>query len=68
MAMKWTALPAQVMSVGSDGLMKLWNVRASECVATLEEHEGKVWALAGQLLCPVGDPLADQQAACCLCM
>ncbi len=26
--------------------MKLWGVRTSECTATFDEHEGKVWALA----------------------
>lgn len=37
---------AQVMSAGADGLVKLWGVRSSECTATFDEHEGKVWALA----------------------
>lgn len=34
------------MSAGADGLVKLWGVRSSECTATFDEHEGKVWALA----------------------
>lgn len=25
--------------------MKLWGVRSSECTATFDEHDGKVWAL-----------------------
>ena len=33
------------MSSGADGLLKLWSVRSSECVATFDAHEGKVWAL-----------------------
>lgn len=36
----------QVVSAGADGLVKLWSVRTSECTATFDEHEGKVWALA----------------------
>lgn len=40
------ALFLQVVSAGADGLVKLWSVRTSECTATFDEHEGKVWALA----------------------
>ena len=36
---------AQVLSAGADGLVKLWGVRTSECLATFDEHEAKVWAL-----------------------
>lgn len=35
----------QVVSAGADGLVKLWGVRSSECTATFDEHDGKVWAL-----------------------
>ena len=35
----------QVVSSGADGLVKLWNVQSSECTASFEEHDGKVWAL-----------------------
>ena len=33
------------MCSGSDGLVKLWTIKNSECVKTFDEHEGKVWAL-----------------------
>ena len=36
---------AQLVSSGSDGLVKLWSLRTSECVSTLDGHEDKVWAL-----------------------
>ncbi len=36
----------QVVSAGADSLVKLWSARTSECTATFDEHEGKVWALA----------------------
>ncbi|KAG8688034.1 U3 small nucleolar RNA-associated protein 13, partial [Ceratobasidium sp. 423] len=36
----------QIVSAGSDGLVKLWTIRTEECVATLDAHEDKVWALA----------------------
>ena len=31
---------------GSDGLIKLWTIKTSECVKTMDEHEARVWALA----------------------
>lgn len=34
-----------VITSGSDGLIKLWNIKSSECVKTLDAHEDKVWAL-----------------------
>jgi len=33
------------LSSGSDGLLKLWTIKTSECVNTFDAHEGKVWAL-----------------------
>ncbi len=39
-------LPSGLQSRGSDGLLKLWTIRNSECVKTLDQHEDKVWALA----------------------
>jgi len=36
----------QIVSAGSDGLVKLWNIREEECITTLDNHEDKVWALA----------------------
>ena len=35
----------QVLSAGADGLVKLWGVRTSECLATFDEHDAKVWAM-----------------------
>ena len=30
---------------GSDGLLKLWTIKSSECIATLDAHDARVWAL-----------------------
>ena len=30
---------------GSDGLMKLWTIKTSECVKTFDGHQSKVWTL-----------------------
>jgi hypothetical protein len=30
---------------GSDGLMKFWNLKSSECINTVDAHQGKIWAL-----------------------
>lgn len=30
---------------GSDGLVKVWTVRTGECVATLDAHTERIWAL-----------------------
>ena len=30
---------------GSDGLLKLWDVRKNICSKTFDEHEDKVWAV-----------------------
>ena len=35
----------QLISSGSDGLVKLWNCKSNECVATLDNHTEKIWAL-----------------------
>ena len=34
-----------MLSAGADGLIKLWGLRSSECLATFDEHEAKVWAM-----------------------
>ena len=34
-----------MVSSGADGLLKLWTTRSSECIATFDAHEGKVWAM-----------------------
>ncbi|KAE8707862.1 hypothetical protein F3Y22_tig00110372pilonHSYRG00187 [Hibiscus syriacus] len=31
---------------GADGLVKLWTIKTNECIATYDQHEDKVWALA----------------------
>lgn len=37
----------QIVTSGADGLVKLWSIRSSECVATFDEHGDRVWALHG---------------------
>ncbi len=37
------------MSCGNDGLVKVWAIKDNECVAVLEKHAAKVWAVAGKL-------------------
>jgi U3 small nucleolar RNA-associated protein 13 len=38
----------QVVSAGSDGLMKIWDLKRNECLATLDEHSDRIWALVIQ--------------------
>jgi U3 small nucleolar RNA-associated protein 13 len=35
----------QLISSGSDGLLKLWNVKTYECIATWDAHTDKIWSL-----------------------
>lgn len=35
----------QLLSSGSDGLIKLWTIRTNECESTMDGHDDKVWAL-----------------------
>lgn len=35
----------QIGSSGSDGLVKLWNVKDGACVNTMDNHTDKIWAL-----------------------
>ena len=35
----------QLISSASDGLIKLWNIKTSECVGTFDKHDDKAWAL-----------------------
>jgi U3 small nucleolar RNA-associated protein 13 len=35
-------LGVQLLSSGADGLVKLWNVRSTECLNTFDGHEDKV--------------------------
>lgn len=39
----------QILSCGSDGLIKVWSIKGGECVTTLDQHAAKVWAIAGKL-------------------
>ena len=36
----------QIVSVGGDGLLKVWTIKTDECIVTLDAHEDKAWALA----------------------
>lgn len=36
----------QLVSSGSDGLVKLWTIKTTECVTTLDNHTDKIWGLA----------------------
>uniref|UniRef100_A0AAR2J984 Transducin (beta)-like 3 n=1 Tax=Pygocentrus nattereri TaxID=42514 RepID=A0AAR2J984_PYGNA len=38
----------QLVSGGSDGLVKLWTIKTNECVKTFDAHQDKVWALHGK--------------------
>ena len=31
---------------GSDGLMKLWDLKTSTCAKSIDAHEGKIWGMA----------------------
>jgi U3 small nucleolar RNA-associated protein 13 len=35
----------QLVSAGSDGLIKIWDIKRSECMVTLDEHVDRIWAL-----------------------
>jgi len=37
----------QLVTAGADGLLKLWNILTGECVATFDDHDGRIWTLAG---------------------
>lgn len=38
----------QLITSGGDGLLKLWNIKTSECISTLDQHESHVWTLVGK--------------------
>lgn len=38
----------QIITASGDGLLKLWNIKTSECTCILEQHESRVWSLAGK--------------------
>lgn len=39
------AYACQLISSGSDGLLKLWTIRTNECESTIDGHHDKIWAL-----------------------
>ncbi|KAH0635806.1 hypothetical protein KY289_035721 [Solanum tuberosum] len=39
-------LKDMAVSPDSDGFIKLWTVRNEECIATFDQHDDKIWALA----------------------
>ena len=41
----WIYRGTHLISGGCDGLIKLWNVKTSENILTLDAHEGKIWTL-----------------------
>jgi U3 small nucleolar RNA-associated protein 13 len=43
---EFLTLGTQLLSVGSDGLSKLWTIKSGECVSTQDTHDDKAWALA----------------------
>lgn len=46
LCLSWVSQGQQLLSTGSDGLLKLWTVKTHECVQTFDEHENKAWAMA----------------------
>lgn len=36
---------SQLISCASDGLIKLWNIKTSGCVASFDQHDDKCWSL-----------------------
>lgn len=44
--MKVLVLPSdlQLLSVGMDGLLKIWNIKTSDCIFTADNHYDKVWS------------------------
>ena len=42
----------QLLSTGSDGLLKLWTIKTSECVDSFDHHTDKVPALSCPPPCP----------------
>lgn len=43
---EWVYYGTHILSAGGDGLVKLWNLKSSENVVTLNCHEGKIWSLS----------------------
>lgn len=47
--MEFLSRGMQILSSGSDGLLKLWCIKTAECITTLDQHNNRVWSLAGEL-------------------
>ena len=41
----WIYHGTHLISSGADGLIKFWNIKTSECINTIDGHEGKIWAM-----------------------
>jgi WD40 repeat protein len=37
----------QIVSSGTDGVIKVWLIKSGEVVSTLDKHAARVWALTG---------------------
>ena len=54
---------SQILSAGSDGLLKLWSVKDNECITTLDEHIDRIWALIVE---NDGDRFISGDASACI--
>jgi WD40 repeat protein len=43
---EWVYFDTHLISTGGDGLVKLWNIKTSENVITMNCHDAKIWGLA----------------------
>lgn len=57
----WISSGQQILSTGSDGLLKLWTARSRLCVATFDGHDDRTWALAVSGVGPDGGTDEDAQ-------
>ena len=42
---QYLSLDLQLLSVGADGLLKIWNMHKDTCINTIDNHSGKAWSL-----------------------
>jgi len=49
----------QIITSGGDGLLKIWNIKTSECVSTLHQHESHVWTFASEYLIYIHENLTS---------
>lgn len=45
MRVQFVTAGTQLLSVGADGLIKLWNIHSNECINTFDQHTEKVWKI-----------------------